>query len=205
MLRGVPLPLLALAGLALVAPAAAEDSVRCPGGIVAVGDSKIDLLGKCGLPALQEPGPEERVVYDRAFGQRLSSTVERWTYNFGPNHFVIFVTMEAGKIVSVERGGYGYVLDSPAAPPIPRARCDHAVLRTGMSTFDVLALCGEPALRDLRVEAIPLNAGQGVLMVSTVTAEIWTYDFGPQSFVRFLEFVDGKLVKIETGSYGYAR
>lgn len=39
MLRGVPLPLLALAGLALVAPAAAEDSVRCAGGIVAVGDS----------------------------------------------------------------------------------------------------------------------------------------------------------------------
>jgi hypothetical protein len=205
MTRGVSLSLLALAGLALAAPAAAEDSVRCAGGLVAVGDSKIDLLGKCGLPALQEPSQEERVVYDRVFGQRLSSTVERWTYNFGPNHFVVFVTMEAGKIVSMARGGYGYALDSPPAPPIPRARCDHTVLRTGMSSFDVLVLCGEPALRDLRVEAVPLAAGQGALMVSTVTAEIWTYDFGPQAFVRFLEFVDGKLAKIETGSYGYAR
>jgi hypothetical protein len=107
------------------------------------------------------------------------------------------------------RGGYGYALDPPsAAPPIPRARCDHAALRTGMSTFDVLALCGEPALREVRVETRLWAAGEGeggVATASGVPAEIWTYDFGPRAFVRFLEFVDGTLAKIETGSYGYAR
>ncbi len=56
-----------------------------------------------------------------------------------------------------------------------------------------------------RVETRSWTAGDGALLVSSVTAEICTYDFGPQAFVRFLEFVDGKLVKIETGSYGYAR
>lgn len=40
---------------------------------------------------------------------------------------------------------------------------------------------------------------------SSVTAEIWTYDFGPRALVRFLEFVDGTLSRIETGSYGYSR
>ncbi len=202
MLRGPLLPLLALA---LAAPAAADDSLRCDGGIVSVGDSKIDLLGKCGPPALQEPRQEERAVVQRddggaGWGRRVSFAVERWTYNFGPNRFVHFVTMEAGKIVSMARGGYGYALDPPpAAPPIPRARCDHAALRTGMSTFDVLALCGEPALREVRVETRLWAEGEGGVTIG-VTAAIWTYDFGPRAFVRFLAFRDGTLPRIETAA-----
>jgi len=30
----------------------------------------------------------------------------------------------------------------------------------------------------------------------------WTYDFGPQRFVHYLTFLDGKLARVETGSYG---
>jgi hypothetical protein len=193
--------LLPLLALALAAPAAADGSLDCSGGIVAVGDAKIDLLGKCGPPSLQEVVELDRTALQRyglpGGGRRVSATVERWTYNFGPTRFLQFVTLEAGRIVSIVRGSYGYSLDPPPrAPPIPRASCDHAVLRAGMSTFDVLALCGEPAFQDVRLEA---------WATGDVLVEIWTYDFGPRAFVRFLVFRDGTLARIDTGSYGYAR
>ena len=193
--------LLSVLALALGAPAGADDSLSCDGGIISVGDSKIDLLGKCGAPALQEVLDHDRAVLQHygpsGWGRRVSVTVERWTYNLGPTRFLQFVTVESGRIVSIKRGSYGYALDPPPrAPPIPRARCDHSVLRTGMSTFDVLALCGEPALQDVRVES--WATGQ-------VVVEIWTYDFGPRAFLRFLAFRDGTLARIETGSYGYSR
>lgn len=193
--------LLLAPALALAVPAGADDSLDCGGGIVSVGDSKIDLLGKCGPPSLQEVLDYSLAVLQRygpaGPGRRASAVVERWTYNFGSSRFLQFVTLDAGKIVSIKRGSYGYPLDPPpAAPPIPRASCDHSVLRTGLSTFDVLALCGQPAFQDVRLE---------VWGVGEVLVEVWTYDFGPRAFVRFLKFVDGKLARIETGSYGYAQ
>ncbi len=186
--------------LALASPAAAE-SLECSGGIVSVGDSRIDLLGKCGPPSLQEVVDYSLAALHRygpaGPGRRLAATVERWTYNFGPNRFLQFVTLEAGKVVSIARGSYGYPLAAPPpAPPIPRAGCDASVLRTGLSTFDVLTLCGDPAFQDVGVE---------VWAGGEVVVEIWTYDFGPRAFVRFLKFVNGRLAKIETGSYGYAQ
>ncbi|HYQ81568.1 MAG TPA: DUF2845 domain-containing protein [Anaeromyxobacteraceae bacterium] len=201
MVRPVRLPCLALAALSLAAPAAADDSIDCTGGIVRVGDAKIDLLGKCGPPSLQEVLDRDRASLQRfgatGPGPRVSTTVERWTYNFGPTRFLQFVTMEAGRIVSITRGSYGYSLDAPPkAPPIPRARCDASALKTGLSTFDVLTLCGEPAFQDVRLEVWGANE---------VVVEVWTYDFGPTAFVRFLKFVDGRLGRIETGSYGYSR
>lgn len=203
--------------LALVAPAAsAQGSLRCAGGLVAVGDSKLDLLGNCGRPALVEEQPEDRgaagITDPQAIrGIRVSSTLVRWTYDFGPNRFVGYVTLDTGKIVAIERGSYGYAREPiPPAPPIPRARCEPSGFHEGDSTFDVLARCGPPATRDARIETQAVwSGGDGGPPVVTawrsVTVEVWGYDFGPQSFLRFLTFADGKLVKVETGSYGYAR
>jgi hypothetical protein len=33
----------------------------------------------------------------------------------------------------------------------------------------------------------------------------WIYDFGPETFVRYLTFVDGRLFRVDTGSYGTPR
>lgn len=203
--------------LALAAPAAlAQDSMRCAGGLVSVGDSKLDLLGKCGRPTLVEERLEERgsAVLDRdqraGWRVRVTVGVEKWTYDFGPNQFVQYVTLDTGKIVAIERGSYGYAAPAiaPPAPPVPRARCDSSAFRVGDSTFDVLTRCGLPATKDARLEKEAVSGSadgtQVVTSSRTVTVEVWAYDFGPRSFVRLLTFVDGKLVKIETGSYGYA-
>ena len=159
---------------------------------MSAGDSRLDLFAKCGPPALQEAEPVVTTGY-----VDLSLSIERWTYNFGPQRFIQIVSLQGGKVIAIERGGYGYPLPEPPrhAPKdpisIPRARCEHDALRIGDRTFEVLAKCGEPVYRDLR-------RGQAAI-------EVWTYDFGRRSFVRFLEFESGRLVRIRTGSYGYSR
>jgi hypothetical protein len=149
---------LALAATCLGPGAARADSLRCDGGLVGVGDTKLDLLGKCGRPALVEQRSVERGGAILAGGgQQVSQvaavTVETWTYNFGPRRFVQYATLEAGRVVAVERGGYGYDLAGGDMGPafIPRARCDHLSIHQGDRAFDLLAKCGEPASRDVTV------------------------------------------------------
>lgn len=212
--RRTLLPLVAL-GLAAALPARA-DSMRCDGGIVAVGDSKLDLIGKCGLPTLREEEDVERTRTRLGAGGLLAegrstlSTVERWTYNFGPRQFVQVVTLEGGKVRAIERGSYGYDLGPrEPTPPIPRARCDQLAFHEGDTTLDLLARCGEPALRDVALVTYSNGAPgrSGAFESTTVTeyVEIWTYDLGPQTLTRRLVIAHGKVVRIETGSYGYSR
>jgi len=196
--------------------AARADSLRCDGGIVSVGDSKLDLIGKCGAPALKEEQDVERWRARYAPGGQVAAgrstlaTLERWTYNFGPRQFVHVVTLEGGKVTAVERGSYGYDLGRrEEAPPIPRTRCDQLAFHVGDTTFDVLARCGEPALRDVALVTRSAGGwdGGGAFETTTVSeyVEIWTYDLGPQSLTRRLTIAGGKVVRVETGSYGYSR
>lgn len=211
-----PAPLL-LAAFLLLPLAARADSLRCDGGIVSVGDSKLDLLGKCGPPALREAQGEERsrVRVDQggqaASGRTTAVTVERWTYDFGPRAFVQYVTLEAGTITAVGHGSYGY---GPAArredgPAIPRARCDQLAFHLGDTTFDLVSRCGEPALVDVklvtRTESTPDGRGGTVSTTVTSTREFWTYDLGPQTLVRRLTVEDGRVIRVDTGGYGYSR
>jgi Protein of unknown function (DUF2845) len=197
------------------ASAASDGSLRCDGGIVSVGDSKLDLVGKCGWPALQEDLVADRTtaVLERrgatSFTRSVTVKTERWTYDFGTNRFIQSVLLQSGKIVRIERGGYGYGNAAAAPQPaIPRARCAEALFHEGEGPYEVLSRCGEPVFREIRVDARTRTLGDESSFVAdseSVIVEIWTYDFGPRSFVRHLTFEDGRLVKIETGSYGYAR
>jgi uncharacterized protein DUF2845 len=209
----------ALCAVALV-PAAAlasEGSLRCDGGLVSVGDSKLDLVGKCGWPTLREDELGERtvVLLERrgpyAFNRSVTARVERWTYDFGTNRFIQIVVLEGGRIVRIERGGYGYgVAPAAARPPVPRALCADPAFHEGDTAYEVLSRCGEPAFRELRVDVrTQVVGGEHAPVVAvdstTVAVEVWAYDFGPRAFVRHLTFEDGRLVRVETGSYGYAR
>lgn len=211
-MRRLALVLLAAATLPL--PAAA-DSIRCEKGIVSAGDSKLDLLGKCGAPALREEVEVERTRARYvpggpvAAGRSAYSTLERWTYNFGPRAFVQVVTIEGGRVKLIERGSYGYDLGPQEPPPvIPRARCDQLSFHVGDTTLEVLARCGEPALRDVALVTRTVGGpdGTGAFETTSVTeyVEIWTYDLGPQTFTRRLTIAGGKVVRIETGGYGYS-
>lgn len=211
-------PLVLAAALASLAPAAAlggfDSSIRCPGGIVSVGDATIDLLGKCGAPVLREiraaDGYAAVDTVAARFGLTALLTSERWTYDFGPSQFLMFATVEGGRVVAIHRGDYGYAR-SDAPVFIPRAACDTSTIKPGAAKLDLLTRCGEPVLVEMRKENA-MHPDPAILRDSAYVwpaalhdVEVWTYDFGPQSFVRFFVIDDGRVVRVDTGNRGYSR
>jgi Protein of unknown function (DUF2845) len=213
----VPATLAVAVALSLLPSSARADSIRCEGGIVSSGDSKLDLLGKCGEPSLREAKLTERELLSGGGpsallqSSRVTVEVERWTYNFGPRQFLQVVRVEAGEVRGVERGSYGSEVGRSTGPAvIPRAACEPIGFGEGLTTFEVLARCGPPATRDQRlvtrsVARTDQNRQPVAAESETFPVELWTYDFGPQALTRRLEFSDGRLVRVETGSYGYSR
>jgi hypothetical protein len=85
------------------------ESLDCRGGIISVGDSRIDLITKCGEPDLKDSHTEEiseRLGKDTR--TKLIVTVDEWTYNFGPSQLIRIVTMKNGRIADIRTGSYGY-------------------------------------------------------------------------------------------------
>jgi len=82
--------------------------------------------------------------------------------------------------------------------------CDGKLVSPGHTKVEVLMKCGEPAWKESREEQITERLDENTKRRTTVLIEEWTYNFGPQSFLRILEFRNGKLADIRTGGYGYA-
>jgi len=205
--------LAALAALAAPTARAGDSSLRCAGGIVSVGDSALDLLAKCGAPALRDRRVDERWLVTAGsptqpdhvgvgqrtvqpdvvgVGQRTTVVLEDWSYDFGSNAFTYVIKLENGRVADFVRGGYGHRKDAPRVRPVPpRAGCDENAVGEGDTKLDVLSRCGEPALRD---------AWDG----PNGRVEVWTYDHGRGRLVRYVQLEDGRVVKVRTGGYGYA-
>ena len=65
-------------------------SLGCSDGIVNVGDSKSDVLEKCGEPTRKE-----------GFREYL------WIYDFGSSHLVYYLTFSRDRLERIQTGGYG--------------------------------------------------------------------------------------------------
>jgi hypothetical protein len=94
-------------------------------------------------------------------------------------------------------------------------RCGSRLVDTGDSTYDVKSRCGPPQDASRRVETrterrrvsvpcgrAPARCDQVQEVSADVVIDEWTYDFGPQRFIHYLTFVDGRLYRVTTGSYG---
>jgi hypothetical protein len=200
-----------VATVAAAVPARADSSIRCEGGLVSVGDARVDLLGKCGLPALEERRLSSRSVETVTSLRSVDVVIDDWTYDFGPSSFVQVVRLENGRVRNVERLGYGHARDARPEPVhLLRATCsDLAGIDEGDGKLDVLARCGEPALRDAWEETRAVyvqdrREGLAAAESTTEQLETWTYDLGRNRFVQFVTFENGRVVRIRSGNYGYA-
>ena len=63
---------------------------------------------------------------------------------------------------------------------------------------EVRRKCGSPTEASQRQE----RKGWGYVL-ETVEIEEWTYNQGPTSFMSYLTFENGILIRIESGEYGY--
>ena len=88
-------------------------------------------------------------------------------------------------------------------------RCGDDLIGEGDALARVLRLCGEPVDIQRSVELREPTYWIGGRLVRAaggwreVPIETWTYNFGPNSFMRRLRFEDGAVVEIETLGYGY--
>lgn len=90
----------ALIALASSEPAFADDDMRCPNGLVRVGDLQEDALRKCGAPTSVRPG----WIRTRR-GWRFVANY--WTYDRGPYEFVRVLTIADNYVRAIDSGGYG--------------------------------------------------------------------------------------------------
>ncbi len=82
-----------------------QASMRCGNHLVAVGDSKMDVLIRCGPPALAEP--YSVATYERyGFGGMESNSypLEVWHYNCGRGILVKRLLFEGGFLRAVDAG-----------------------------------------------------------------------------------------------------
>ncbi len=77
--------------------------------LVRIGDSKADILMKCGGPTWADQWQEEFIekVTDDLI-RRISNTIDWWTYNFGPNRFMQTLILRNDRLVAIEEGDFGY-------------------------------------------------------------------------------------------------
>lgn len=95
------------------------------------------------------------------------------------------------------------VSSAAAAWPVGSSlRCGSRLVGPGLSLDDVDALCGDPTARFTTTELVTVRVGRDLAVTRPVVVDVWTYDRGPQRFVRFLTFRDGVLVDVDEGSYG---
>lgn len=178
---------------------AQADSLSCDGGIVSTGDAVVDLLMKCGKPDWKESHREE--ITDRYAPnakQRIYITVEQWTYNFGTHQLIRTVTLRNGVITDIKTGQYGHAKDRGPAKP----DCCDQMISTGDSTGDVLAKCGAPYYRNAHNEELQQKFEGTQSRKIVVAIDEWTYNCGPQRFLRIITFRNGIVIDIRTGGYG---
>ena len=115
-----------------MSPSARADSLSCNQRIVSTGDSRYQVRSVCGEPDDATQRIEYRTLRGRAAGPCTRSggktrcgqteeivveiVVDEWTYDFGRNRFIEYVTFEQGRLTSVKSGSYGYKQASASAP-----------------------------------------------------------------------------------------
>jgi len=84
--------------------------------------------------------------------------------------------------------------------------CGGRLVVDGASPWDVQRLCGDPVQvrESLEVVLKAADGPQGRVYVPVgVPKQVWTYNFGSSRLIYILTFLEGALVKIDTGGYGY--
>ena len=104
----------------------------------------------------------------------------------------------------------GLLLTATGAGAERTLQCGHRLVSVGDSAAEVRDRCGVPDHVEHREEGRDTYISQYYdyeeerykaprLTKGPIQVEIWTYDFGPNRFTRYLHFENGRLIRIETG------
>jgi hypothetical protein len=187
-----PLSISALVLFLMAAAPAAADSLRCNGRLLKTGDRMYEVRKACGEPDVRVP---LYPVYTLEFG--VVPLHEEWQYNFGPQRLLHFVRFQNGRLTVVHTGPYGFrEVDN-------NTRCNPYELQQGLSTLELLARCGEPAVIERRIAQHSYRLGKaGPFYPAGTPVEDWIYDFGSKYFDRIVTVIDGRVLRVESNARG---
>lgn len=177
--------------LAAMVAAPSAHAFRCGTELVQEGDRKFDVIEKCGEPDFRD---RRAGTWLRGFGP--VGVTETWYYNRGPSRLLRILTFRRGRLRSIETGGRGF------NPRAARRACEPYALDVGMSKYELVARCGEPAARDSWLAYGGSRFHRRHRLHGTVLVEEWTYTFGANRFRRYFRIINGRVVAIERGDKG---
>lgn len=83
--------------------ASQTSSFQCPNGLVSIGDTREEVLNKCGTPSTKIFTELSPLGGSEAYRERKTVINEsHWTYNPGPNGFVYRIEFLSGKVRYIE-------------------------------------------------------------------------------------------------------
>jgi len=100
--------LILLSYISLSSPIA--HALNCKGRLISVGDSKYQVLSKCGTPTYSSEWRHSTIISTvpgPGPAHSNPSAVVEWIYDFGPNRFIQILTFHDGKLNKIQSGGYG--------------------------------------------------------------------------------------------------
>ena len=202
MRRWLALALL-LAAAPLVAPGDAH-ALRCGPALIDVGDTRAEVRAKCGEPLdvarrVVTQTIRQRVAAGAAVMRTVSTVVETWTMNFGPQKLMQEITFANGQVQHIRTLDRGFREDRLGGLDRP--------VRLGDTPSQVRSAWGAPADTSRRVEdrtvAQRLDDLTAAATTVSVEVEVWIFNFGPRRFMRQVTFVDGRVESVETLSRGF--
>jgi hypothetical protein len=86
------------------------DSFRCGNWIISTGDSKMEVISKCGPPDDSETVSVDMTTSETRKGEPvvIIKKVEKLYYNCGEGRISRLLTFIDGKLVMIENAGYGF-------------------------------------------------------------------------------------------------
>ena len=103
----------------ILSTAVADRALRCGNRVVSVGATAAEVTDKCGAPGHVEKWEEGGDGYvsqlfdyetERYLAPRLIKApvrMERWTYDFGRNKFIRYLTFQNGRLIKIKTGDKG--------------------------------------------------------------------------------------------------
>jgi hypothetical protein len=177
-------------------------SHRCNGALIQTGSSPAQVRAACGGPS-QVYSFTDWVQRSQRVGDRFVSLgqtvqVEQWTLQPEPGQFVTTLRFENGRLTQIVTGSRLPALE----PSRELARCRQQMFRRHTPAGAVVLVCGEPDERNQWIEERVVGDRDQVSRVQ-VTRERWTYNYGPERFLRVFLFENGSLVEQSSGPRGF--
>jgi hypothetical protein len=175
---------------------------RCQGKLVSIGDTKSDVLMKCGEPTFKDQRRQQYLTQvDVVTVYQDTITVDLWLYNLGSHRFTRLLQFKDNKLTHIDTSEYGYNNSDP----------QHCLtmgnkIHKGDTKPEVLMKCGEPIHKEQyqkqRIIMRTLHGYQKYPVTIHIPFDEWTYNFGPTRYSRTLLFEEGVLIEVNLGERG---